>query len=88
MHTRRDMDKKDRDLILQDFLKHDHPLEDQRPYLFSPINGRTPPQVNVHNSRQIGDKRVNECLNILTVLTTEESKCLYYAITLALFTPT
>lgn len=36
-------------------------MEDQRPYLFNPTNGRrAPPQVNVHNSKDIGDKLISD----------------------------
>ena len=100
MHSRRDLDKKDRDLILEEFLKHDHPLEDQRPYLFNPTNGRrAPPQVNVHNSREIGEKLVNEFRNklpkgfhdtlstpIVTMAATSAPKCKNKQVVLSLET--
>ena len=44
------LEKKDRHLILEEFQKHDHPLVDQRPYLFNPTNGRSaPPKVKLVN---------------------------------------
>ena len=46
--SRKDLDKKERDLILVEFQKYPHPLEDTRSYLFNPTNGRrAPPEVNV-----------------------------------------
>ena len=66
MPSRRDLDRKDRNLILEEFGKHSHPLEDDRPYLFNPTNGRRAPlEVNVHNSKEIGQKLVNEFYNKL-----------------------
>ena len=61
MQSRRNLDKKDRDLILAEFVKHDHPIDDQRPYLFNPTTGRrAPPHVNVPDARVIGAKLVQE----------------------------
>ena len=38
---------------------YEHPLEDTRPYLINIVNGkRASPNVNVQNSKDIGDKMV------------------------------
>ena len=42
-------------------MKYDHPLEDTRPYLVNPVTGkRASPDVNVQNSKEIGDKMLQE----------------------------
>ena len=61
MPARKHLDKKDRELVLAEIMKYDHPLEDTRPYLVNPVTGkRASPDVSVQNSKEIGDKMVQD----------------------------
>ena len=61
MPARKHLDKKDRELVHAEIMKYDHPLEDTRPYLVNPVTGkRASPNVNVQNSKEIGDKMVQD----------------------------
>ena len=59
MPARKHLDSKDRELVHAEIMKYDHPLEDTRPYLVNPVTGkRASSNVNVQNSKEIGDKMV------------------------------
>ena len=61
MPARKHLDKKDHKLVHAEIVKYDHPQEDTRPYLVNPVTGkRASPNVNVQNSKEIGDKMVQD----------------------------
>ena len=68
MPARKHLNNKDRELGHAEIMKYDHPLEDTRPYLVNPVTGkRASSNVNVQNSKEIGDKMVQNICESLPV---------------------